>query len=66
MPPLGSFKINYDDASKGNLGPSGIGTLIFDQNGKLVIATCKKVSNGTNNKAKLKALSLGLDLCNQT
>ncbi|XP_059066374.1 uncharacterized protein LOC131857692 [Cryptomeria japonica] len=61
-PPFPSFKLQFDGASKGNPGKSGIGVIIFDHSSKIIKAIGKYIGYGTNNMAKFQALSFGLDL----
>lgn len=56
------WKTNNDGASCGNLCISRIGDLIWDSNGNIIKAACKKVKCGTNIKSKLEVLNLDLEL----
>lgn len=46
----------FDGASVGNPGPSGIGGLIQDPDGKIVCEISQSIGQATNNKAEYKAL----------
>lgn len=61
-PPFPSFKLQFDGASKGNPGRSGIGVIIFYHSSKIIKAVGKYIGYGTNNVAEFQALSFGLDL----
>lgn len=57
------LKLNFDGASRGNLGPSGIGYVIRDHSGEIIGKMAKPIPPHTNNIAKFKALQLGLMDC---
>lgn len=61
-PPKFAFKLNFDGASKGNPGRSGIGTIIFYHSSKIIKVVGKYIGEGSNNVAEFQALSFGLDL----
>ncbi|XP_057847183.2 uncharacterized protein LOC131056921 [Cryptomeria japonica] len=61
-PPCPCFKLQFDGASKGNPGKSGIGVIIFDHSSKIIMAVGKYIGHCTNNMAEFQALSVGLDL----
>ncbi|XP_059077981.1 uncharacterized protein LOC131876565 [Cryptomeria japonica] len=61
-PPFPSFKLQFDGASNGNPGRSGIGAVIFYHSSKIIEALGKHIGQGTNNVAEFQALSLVLDL----
>lgn len=42
-PPTRRLKLNFDGASRGNLGKSGIGCIVRDSNGNLVWGMSKKI-----------------------
>ncbi|XP_057826411.2 uncharacterized protein LOC131038113 [Cryptomeria japonica] len=48
-PSEGWWKINFDEASKGNLGPSGEIFIVRDWKGDVLAMGAKKIENGTNN-----------------
>ncbi len=52
--------IYIDGASHGNPGPSGIGAIINDDNGKTLGNISKFIGNATNNIAEYTALIYGL------
>lgn len=58
-------KLNFDGASKGNLGPTRIGCCIRDDLGKTLVENSMHIENNMNNIAKFKTLIEGLWLCNQ-
>ena len=58
-----SYKIYSDGASRGNPGPSGIGAVIFDKQGKVVHEISKYIGQVTNNVAEYEALLEALDYC---
>ncbi|GLJ09940.1 hypothetical protein SUGI_0118780 [Cryptomeria japonica] len=60
MPTSGWRKVNFNGASKGNLGLSGYGTIVRDEKGRLVRAICGQVGIPTNNIAEITALGEGL------
>lgn len=57
--PQSEYTMNFDGASRGNPGPSGIGAVIF-HNGQEIWATCRYIGNKTNNQSEYSALILGL------
>lgn len=57
------LKINFDGASRGNLGPSGIGYVIRDHTGAILGKMAKSIPPDTNNIAKFKAFQFGLIDC---
>ncbi|GLJ40194.1 hypothetical protein SUGI_0824450 [Cryptomeria japonica] len=56
-------KLNFDDASKGNLGVSGIGAIIRDDQGNILHGLFGGIGVATNNEAEIRALEAGLRLC---
>ena len=58
-----TYQIFTDGACRGNPGPSGIGVVIFDKDGKVVHEIAKYIGTVTNNVAEYKALIAGLDYC---
>lgn len=58
----GFWKLNFDGASRGNLGFLGLGACIQDSQGSVVAITTSPLSTGTNNMAKVQALLVGLIL----
>ncbi|XP_057815151.2 uncharacterized protein LOC131028820 [Cryptomeria japonica] len=61
-PPQFAFKLNFDGASKGNPGKSGIGVVIFYHTSKIIKAVGKYIGLISNNVAKFQVLSFGLEL----
>ncbi|XP_057862869.2 uncharacterized protein LOC131071167 [Cryptomeria japonica] len=62
-PNPGWLKLNFDGASRGNPGPSGIGYVIRDHTGETLGKMVKLIPPDTNNIAKFKALQFGLIDC---
>ncbi|XP_057846629.2 uncharacterized protein LOC131056298 [Cryptomeria japonica] len=61
MPPKpGWLKLNFNGASKGNPGASGIGCVVRDHNGLFKGKMALSIALDTNNIAEFKALLLGL------
>lgn len=48
--------INTDGGSRGNPGPAGIGVVISEQNGKILLGLGEKIGIATNNVAEYKAV----------
>lgn len=48
--------INTDGGSRGNPGPAGIGVVISEQNGKILLGLGQKIGVATNNIAEYKAV----------
>jgi len=59
-PPTNVFKLKFDGALKGNLGPTGFGGAIRDSKGSMVGLYWGYIGENTNNVAKLKGLHVGL------
>lgn len=64
-PPSGFIKLNFDKASRGNLGKSSIAAILRNWKGEFISATCGTIPYGTNNVAELKALSVGLKIASE-
>ncbi|GLJ28924.1 hypothetical protein SUGI_0570490 [Cryptomeria japonica] len=60
-PPPGWKKINFDGASRGNVGLSGIGAMVRDEEGSFVGAICGPSIIVSNNVAEITALEEGLN-----
>jgi ribonuclease HI len=60
---LGWFKLNTDGSSLVNPGISGAGGLIRDHKGNLIVAFSEYVGIGSNNKAELLGVLIGLRKC---
>jgi len=58
-----AYRIYSDGASRGNPGPSGIGAVILDDDGKVVHEIAKYIGEATNNVAEYEALLEALDYC---
>ncbi|XP_059078055.1 uncharacterized protein LOC131876630 [Cryptomeria japonica] len=56
-------KLNFDGASKGNPGPSGIGYVIRDQSEAIIGKMAKPIPPDTHNIAEFTTLLLGLKDC---
>jgi DNA polymerase elongation subunit (family B)/ribonuclease HI len=52
-----------DGASKGNPGPAGAGAVLFDENGKEILADFKYLGIRTNNEAEVEGVVLGVEIC---
>ncbi|GLJ53858.1 hypothetical protein SUGI_1150030 [Cryptomeria japonica] len=61
----GRLKMNFDGATKGNLGRASVGCLIRDEQGQCVGALAMNLVKTTHNEAKLATLMLGLKLCKE-
>jgi ribonuclease HI len=59
-PPTGFIKINFDGASKGNLGPVGFRTILKDSNGGILHLVVGFLGENTNNPFELLSLLRGL------
>ncbi|XP_059073555.1 uncharacterized protein LOC131874279 [Cryptomeria japonica] len=62
-PDEGWLKLNFDGASRGNLGQVGIGCVVHNWEGKEVASLASPVGIITNNWAELLALVEGFLLC---
>ncbi|GLJ55061.1 hypothetical protein SUGI_1181810 [Cryptomeria japonica] len=62
-PPRGWTKLNFNSASKGNLGESSIGAIIWDEQGNVLHGLFGDIGVARNNEAKIRALEAGLCLC---
>ena len=51
-----------DGGSRGNPGPSAIGVVLCDPEGKIVAETAECIGAGTNNKAEYRAMLKALEL----
>ncbi|GLJ49221.1 hypothetical protein SUGI_1039330 [Cryptomeria japonica] len=60
-PPLGWKKLNFDGASCGNLGLSGFGAVVRDEDSSFVGAICGKSGIVSNNVAEITTLEEGLN-----
>ncbi|GLJ15905.1 hypothetical protein SUGI_0262800 [Cryptomeria japonica] len=66
MAPLKDWvKLYFDGASKGNPGDAGFGAVIRNNASKIVHGVYGGLGMATNNKAEIRALEAGLDLCIQ-
>ncbi|KAG6702808.1 hypothetical protein I3842_07G054300 [Carya illinoinensis] len=62
-PRQGWVKLNIDGSSLGNLGHSGAGGVIRDDNGRLIVAYSVSLGHGTNNFAEFQSLLEGVRRC---
>lgn len=58
----GWYKANFDGATKGNPGPSGVGAIIRDSQGHFIAFGARKLEDGSNNIAEGKAALLAVGL----
>jgi hypothetical protein len=56
-PLVGSFKLNFDRASKGNPGPEGFGGAIRNHPGSIICVLWGYIGEATNNVAELNGLT---------
>ncbi len=54
--PIGEIRIYADGASIGNPGPAGVGIVVEDGDGNVILTLSKPVGNVTNNAAEYMAL----------
>lgn len=62
-PPLGWKKLNFDGASRGNLGKAGIECIIRDDTGNRLVKRSKPMEVATNNTTELEVVEEGIKLC---
>lgn len=63
IPPQDAFaKLNFNGASKSELGQSGAGIYIRNSSWDILAVSSTHLVHGTNNSAKAQALLLGLEL----
>ncbi|XP_075095190.1 uncharacterized protein LOC142173491 [Nicotiana tabacum] len=63
-PPRNGFvKINSDGCSKGNPGPAGGGSIVRNDQGKIIISYAAPLGCMTNNMAEAMALKIGIEWC---
>lgn len=58
--PRGWTKLNFDGASRGNPGTSGIRCIINNDSGNWIVKRANSIGSDTNNLAELEALQEGL------
>ncbi|XP_035545131.1 receptor-like protein 7 [Juglans regia] len=63
QPPQGWVKLNTDGSSFGNPGTSGVGGVIRDEDGRLLLAYSVPLGLGTNNFAEFSSLLEGVRRC---
>lgn len=59
-PPTGFLKINFDGASRGNLGLAGIGGVLRDNRGEIQHIYSQSLGEGSNNEMEFAVLQQGL------
>jgi ribonuclease HI len=57
----GVFVAYADGASRGNPGPSAVGIVIYDGEGREVHRESRRIANGTNNEAEYRAAVAALE-----
>ncbi|XP_059066464.1 uncharacterized protein LOC131857764 [Cryptomeria japonica] len=61
----GWYKLNFDGASQGNPGASGVGCIIHSSNGVIEAKQDKVLVEDTNNVAEIQAAIEGLAICRE-
>lgn len=64
-PKEGWHKLNFDGASRGNIGPSGVCYIIRDSNGETIGWLSNTLKENTNNIEKFETLKLFGFLCRE-
>eukprot|EP00253_Pinus_taeda_P008637 PITA_08637 len=64
-PPIKTYKLNFDGASKGNPGHAGFGGIIRDSKGSLLQLYFGNIGWDTNNSAELEGLWQGLSIARE-
>ena len=64
-PPKGYLKYNIDGASEGNLGTTGLGGVLRDEEGSIIFIFHCHLGRATNNMAELMALEQCLEFLTQ-
>lgn len=59
-PPSGFLKLNFDGASRGNPGLTGIGGILRNSEGEIQYIYSRALGEGTNNEMEFAALEQGL------
>lgn len=63
LPPIPVFcKLNFDEASRGNLGLAGLGGVIRNDRGEILHIFYKVLGEATNNEAEFTALEQGFHI----
>lgn len=62
LPEQGTFKLNYDGATKGNLGPASFGGVFRNSKGDIIWIYDGNIGSSTNNSAELHALEHGITI----
>lgn len=55
-------KIFADGGARGNPGPAGVGVVIYDDKGKIILEEKKFIGHATNNQAEYNGLIFALEL----
>ena len=55
------WQLYIDGASRGNPGPAGVGIVLEDGKGEVLVQTSRFVGEATNNEAEYLALIMGLE-----
>lgn len=58
---INKYLVYTDGGARGNPGPSGIGVVIYDKDGEIVLKKSEYIGTKTNNQAEYQALILGLN-----
>jgi hypothetical protein len=61
-PPTGFIKINFNGASKGNLGPTRFGVVLRNSEGEILYLTTGYLGENKNNATELSSLLKGLNI----
>ena len=62
LPPQMIYRLNFNGAAKGNMGPARIGGAIRNSEGNILGLFRGSIGHTTNNVAEIKALLVGLDM----
>jgi len=60
MPSVKKLIINTDGGSRGNPGPAGLGVVIKNEAGEIVVTIAKYLGRATNNQAEYQAILAGI------
>lgn len=53
--------VNVDGGARGNPGPAGIGAVVRDAGGEILLAEGRAIGRATNNEAEYRALIFGIE-----
>ena len=62
LSPSSFINLNFDGASKGNLGPTGGGGVFWNSQGEILHIYTINLGHSTNNVAELNAMVKGLNI----